>query len=95
MLEIDARDVDGEFLATPVKWDGPGEPPRIFVAPAKGKEAGPALGIGDRLLARTAQDALQLGFGGTPGYLIGPIRIAGGVGQRQFAKAIERARAAA
>lgn len=46
----------------------------------------------DRLLARTAQDAFQLGFGGTPGYLIGPIRIEGGASQRQFAGAIERAR---
>lgn len=48
----------------------------------------------DRLLARTAQDAFQLGFRGTPGYLIGPIRIEGGASQRQFADAIERARAA-
>ena len=46
----------------------------------------------DRLLARTARDALQLGFRGTPGYLIGPIRIEGGASRRQFAEAIERAR---
>lgn len=46
-----------------------------------------------RLLARTAQDALQLGFRGTPGYLIGPIRIEGAASQHQFAQAIERARA--
>lgn len=45
----------------------------------------------DRLLARTAQDALQLGFRGTPGYLIGPIRIEGGASERQFADAIARA----
>lgn len=45
----------------------------------------------DRLLARTAQDAFQLGFRGTPGYLVGPIRIEGGASQRQFADAIERA----
>ncbi len=43
-------------------------------------------------LARTAQDALRLGFRGTPGFLIGPIRIAGGASERQFADAIERAR---
>ena len=47
----------------------------------------------DALLARTARDALQLGFRGTPGYLIGPIRIEGGASQRQFADAIRRARA--
>ena len=46
----------------------------------------------DRLLARTAQDSLQLGFRGTPGFLIGPIRIEGGASERQFADAIERAR---
>ena len=46
----------------------------------------------DRLLALTAQDALQLGFGGTPGYLIGPIRIGGAASESQFASAIERAR---
>ena len=45
----------------------------------------------DRLLARTAQDALQLGFRGTPGYLIGPIRIEGGASESQFADAIDRA----
>lgn len=46
----------------------------------------------ESLLARTAQDALRLGFAGTPGFLIGPIRINGGASERQFAGAIERAR---
>lgn len=44
----------------------------------------------ERLLARTAQDALQLGFRGTPGFLIGTLRIEGGASQRQFTDAIER-----
>lgn len=44
-------------------------------------------------LARTAQDALRLGFVGTPGFLIGPIRINGGASEGQFRDAIERARA--
>lgn len=48
----------------------------------------------DRLLGRTAQDALQLGFRGTPGYLVGPLRIEGAASGRQFARAIERARKA-
>jgi protein-disulfide isomerase len=43
-------------------------------------------------LARTAQSAMRLGFRGTPGFLIGPIRIEGGASKRQFADAIERAR---
>lgn len=46
----------------------------------------------DRLLARTAQDAFQLGFRGTPGYLVGPIRIEGGASERQFMAAIRQAR---
>lgn len=46
----------------------------------------------DRLLSRTAQDALQLGFRGTPGFLVGPLRLEGAATQRQFARAIERAR---
>lgn len=46
----------------------------------------------DSLLARTAQDAQRLSFAGTPGFLIGPIRINGGASERQFAGAIERAR---
>lgn len=49
----------------------------------------------DRLLARNAQDAFQLGFRGTPGFLIGPIRIEGGASERQFSDAIARAREAA
>lgn len=46
----------------------------------------------DRLLARTAQDALQLGFRGTPGYLIGSLRIEGAASKSQFADAIAKAR---
>jgi ribonuclease R len=52
VLEITSRDIDGEFLATPVKWEAPGEPPRILVLPGKGKDDGPALGVGDRFLGR-------------------------------------------
>ena len=47
----------------------------------------------DALLARTSQDALQLGLPGTPGYLIGPIRIAGAASTHQFRKAIQLAKA--
>ena len=49
----------------------------------------------ERLLAGTAQAAMRLAFRGTPGFLIGPLRVEGGVGERQFASAIERAREAA
>lgn len=53
-------------------------------------EHGPEI---DALLSRTAQDALQLGLPGTPGYLIGPIRIAGAASERQFRLAIQKAKA--
>lgn len=46
----------------------------------------------DRLLARTASDALRLGFRGTPGFLIGPIRIEGAASETEFGDAIARAR---
>ena len=52
VLEIVARDIDGEFLARPVKWDAPGDPPRILVLPGKEQDSGPALGIGLVLYAR-------------------------------------------
>jgi protein-disulfide isomerase len=48
----------------------------------------------EALLATSARDALQLGLRGTPGFLIGPIRIEGGASKRQFAEAIGRARRA-
>ena len=55
VLEIVARDADGELIAEPVVWDaGEGERPRSLVlAPRGGGRSGePALGHGDRILAR-------------------------------------------
>lgn len=46
----------------------------------------------DGLLARTARDAFQLGFRGTPSFLIGAIRIEGGAEEGQFRDAMARAR---
>ncbi|MGH6734735.1 MAG: ribonuclease R [Methyloceanibacter sp.] len=51
VLEIVSRDRDGEFVARPATWDEEhGPPPRILMAESK-REAGPAAGIGDRVLA--------------------------------------------
>ena len=50
VIEIISVDVDGELEGAPVRWDDPLPPPRILVAPAPG--AGPAPGLGDRVLAR-------------------------------------------
>jgi ribonuclease R len=55
VLEIVARDADGELIGEPVAWDGAeGERPRALVlANRRGPKAGePPLGQGDRVLAR-------------------------------------------
>ncbi len=54
VLEIVARDADGELIAEPADWDAAeGERPRALVLAPRGSRAGePALGQGDRILAR-------------------------------------------
>ena len=52
IIDITARDEDGEFIAVPVKWDREnGAPPRIYLL-SGARVRGPASGIGDRVLAR-------------------------------------------
>jgi ribonuclease R len=52
VVEIVARDADGEFVARPGTWDEEhGTAPRIIMAESR-REAGPVAGIGDRVLAR-------------------------------------------
>jgi len=56
VLSLTGRDDDGELLAEPVEWDeAAGTPPKITVTLEK-KQAGPAPGIGDRVLARLRAD---------------------------------------
>jgi ribonuclease R len=57
VLEIVARDQDGELVAEPAVWDtGEGERPKVLVVdPKKPGRSEPALGIGDRILARIAR----------------------------------------
>jgi ribonuclease R len=55
VLEIVARDADGELIAEPVVWDAAeGERPRALVLAPRGggRSAEPVLGQGDRILAR-------------------------------------------
>jgi ribonuclease R len=53
VLEITARDADGEFIARPAAWDeAHGAPPRILMVESKRDGAAAAAGIGDRVLAR-------------------------------------------
>ncbi|WP_279479569.1 ribonuclease R [Aureimonas sp. SK2] len=51
VLEIRARDADGGLLADPVGWDEEERGPRPRFALA-GTQSGPAVGIGDRVLAQ-------------------------------------------
>ena len=50
VLEISGIDTDGEVLACPLSWDGEGVAPRIEMQPEKRGQ--PALGVGERVLAR-------------------------------------------
>ena len=50
VVEITGTDLDGEVLARPVSWERDGPPPAIIMAPEK--RGRPALGPGDRILAR-------------------------------------------
>jgi len=53
ILDVYDRDTDGELLARPVTWDGDEPPPPVYLAPDRKKKfSGPAIGIGDRVLAR-------------------------------------------
>ncbi len=51
VLEIIGQDNDGELLARPQSWTSDKPPPRIVVVPGR-DDAGSALGIGERILAR-------------------------------------------
>ncbi|MBB3771145.1 ribonuclease R [Angulomicrobium tetraedrale] len=58
MAEVVERDEDGELIAQPVDWDEEeqGEAPRILVRLARrGRVAGPAPTIGDRVLLKTEE----------------------------------------
>ncbi|MDE2464224.1 MAG: ribonuclease R [Alphaproteobacteria bacterium] len=60
VLEIVGQDADGELLARPQHWDLETAPPRILVLPGR-DDTGPALGIGERILAhlREAEDGYE------------------------------------
>ena len=53
VLQISGLDSGGEPLARPVTWDNDSEPPLIFMAPERRGQ--PALGVGDRVLARISE----------------------------------------
>lgn len=53
IVEIFGTDLDGEPLARPVPWSGPGKPPLIVMAPERRGQ--PALAPGEKVLARLRQ----------------------------------------
>jgi len=53
VLQVSGLDSSGDPLALPVPWDNESEPPLIFMAPERRSQ--PALGIGDRVLARISE----------------------------------------
>ncbi len=52
VLQITGQTPDGELTACPLEWHGEGEEPKVLVIP---KASDPALGEGDRILARLAE----------------------------------------
>ncbi|HUA52909.1 MAG TPA: VacB/RNase II family 3'-5' exoribonuclease, partial [Candidatus Sulfotelmatobacter sp.] len=50
MLDVIGTDLDGEVLAKPAAWDPAEPPPTIYLAP--GRAGAPAVGVGERVLAR-------------------------------------------
>jgi ribonuclease R len=58
VLDITGRDGDGGLLAKPTEWEATHteRPPVVFIRASRGQK-GPAVGIGDRVLARIFQGA--------------------------------------
>jgi len=74
VIEITARDSDGEFMAYPVSWpEEEGPTPRILIAPDS-KSPGAAVGVGDRVLARVAPLSTEEAEEGGYAYVARPIK---------------------
>ena len=58
VAEVTGRDEDGEIIAAPAEWNEEehGAPPKIRIAFSRRAPAGPAPGIGDRILLRTKKN---------------------------------------
>lgn len=54
VLQVQAPDGQGDLFARPLEWEGEGPEPRILVLP---RATDPALGAGDRILARLTEVA--------------------------------------
>ncbi len=62
VADIVERDRDGDLIARPVDWKEDGEPPRVHIRQSRNKrQAGPAPGMGARVLMRVDFDPLARG----------------------------------
>ena len=76
VVQVTGTDPDGEVLARPVAWPDDTEPPRIYMAPDR--PGTPALGRGDRVLARLTRTGENVYEGRTIRRLAGvPKRVLG------------------
>jgi ribonuclease R len=87
VVEITGTDADGEVVARPLSWRGEEPPPQIIMAPER--RGTPALGPGDRVVARLARidDRLYEGrtirqIAGVPRRVVGVFESIPGVGGR-------------
>ena len=55
VVEVIEHDTDGELICRPANWDGDAKPPRIILTPGADTTT-PALGIGERFLARLSHN---------------------------------------
>ena len=86
ILDVFDRDTDGELIARPVNWDGDEPPPPITLAPDRKKKfAGPAIGVGDRVLARvyrqkdgTFEASVMKRVGASIHKILGVVKMEGG-----------------
>ena len=87
-LEVSDIDVDGELWCRPLQWTSDKEAPRVLLIPDSRRTTGPALGIGDRVLARIQEkeDGLYEArvmrvIGRGPDRMVGVFDLVGGQGR--------------
>lgn len=87
-LEVSDIDVDGELWCRPIQWDPEKETPRILLIPDRRRAGVPALGVGDRVLARVQEKEDNLYearvmrvIGRGPDRMVGVFELVGGQGR--------------
>jgi ribonuclease R len=87
-LEIAEIDVDGELWCRPIQWRSEAEPPRVLLVPDRRRTGAPALGPGDRVLARLRETEegiyearVMRVIGRGPDRVVGTFALVGGQGR--------------